>query len=73
MLVLGLTPFLFLFWGGGTCDPNFFVLISSCFAQNKVKPKTSISTSRQPRKLKFGMQAYFDPTIRNMNGKIGVT
>ena len=28
--------------------------------KNRVKPKNSISTSRLPRKLKFGMQAYFD-------------
>ena len=33
---------------------------------NMVKPKTSKSTYRQPRKLKFGMQAYFNPTKRNM-------
>ena len=35
--------------------------------QNRVKPETSTSTSRQPRKLKFGMNAYFNPTRRNMN------
>ena len=37
--------------------------------KNRVKPKTSISTFRQPRKLKFGIQAYFNPTRRNMKKK----
>ena len=32
-----------------------------------VKPEISSSTSRQPRKLNFGIQAYFNPTRRNMN------
>ena len=41
--------------------------------KNRVKPKTSISTSRQPRKLKFGMQAYFNSSRRNMNKRVGVT
>ena len=41
--------------------------------KTRVKPKISISTSRQPRKLKFSMQAYFNQPRRNMNEKIGVT
>ena len=48
-------------------------LFKKKYKKNRVKPKTSISTSRQPRELKFGMQAYFNPTRRNMNKKIGVT
>ena len=36
-------------------------------ALNRVKLKTSNSASRQPRKLKFGIQAYYNPTRRNMN------
>ena len=31
------------------------------------------TTSKQHRKLKFGMQSYFNPTKRNMKNKIGVT
>ena len=40
--------------------------------KSRVKPKTSISTSRQARKLKFGVQAYFNPTRRNKNKIIWV-
>ena len=36
---------------------------------SSIKSKTSSLTSRQPRKLKFSMQAYFNPTRRNMNQK----
>ena len=32
-----------------------------------VKPEINSFTSRQPRKLKFGMKDYFNPTRRNMN------
>jgi hypothetical protein len=39
----------------------------------RVNPEISSSTSRQPRKLNFGIQAHFNPTRRNMNKIIGVT
>ena len=38
-------------------------------AKKRVKSKISISTSRQPRKLKFGLPAYINPTRKNMNKK----
>ena len=51
------------------CSPLYRYL----WKKNRVKPETSTSTSRQPRKLKFGMNAYFNPTRRNMNKKLGLT
>ena len=38
---------------------------------NRVKPKARNFTSRQPRKLKFGIKAYFNPTRRNIKKKLG--
>ena len=35
--------------------------------------KTNNSTSKQDRKLKFGVQSYFNTTKINMKKKIGVT
>ena len=44
-----------------------------CFVVVFVVSNHRTTTSRHTRKLKFGMQAYFNPTRRNIKKKIGVT
>ena len=48
---------------------EFFSLVVLFFFVSNHKS----TTSRQPRRVKFDMQAYFNPTKRNLKKKIGVT
>ena len=48
---------------------NFMKFLCCCCLVSNHKS----TTSRQPRRVKFDLQAYFNPTKRNLKKKIGVT
>ena len=60
LVSLSLSPNLSFSWAEAKEASNSSQFFLFCFYNHRT------TTSRQPRKLKFDMQAYFNPTKRNM-------